>query len=218
MIGSMPLALTFNESVGLVVITALSTGLVAPVAVLFINDRRLKAQRRFDEDLRRETAFFDAQALFLKDLATAIWDYLEKALAVSYAAQHSPKRFRQVWEAYDQESFALLGGIGSQVSMARILFSSATVEQLQTFYSDWLEDTFDLQLSRLARDKKTTRAQWAAWHDAMHEEAQLRAAALLRMVAEAAELTYEQRRGGGSGAADQTREVETRPGSIDRNV
>ena len=110
----MLLALTLGESLILLVVTAALTGVLAPIVVQITNRRRLNEQRLFDEELKRETAFFEAQAQFLKELAT-IWDYLEKALAVSYAAHLStPERFKQVWEAYDEESFALLGRIGSR--------------------------------------------------------------------------------------------------------
>lgn len=190
----MLLAVTFRESVFLLLLTAALTGFLAPFVLQHITRRQLKEQRRFDEELKRETAFFETQVLFLKDLATAIWDYLEKALAVSYAAQYAPERFKQIWEVYDEESFVLLGGIGSQVSMARTLFSTGTVERLQAFYSDWLEATLDVQLSRMARDEQMTQAEWTTWHRAMHSEAQSRAAALLRIIAEEAGLTYEQRR------------------------
>jgi hypothetical protein len=191
---SMLVAVTFGESLILLVVTAALTGVLAPIVVAVVNRRRLNEQRRFEEELKRETAFFDAQADFLKDLATAIFEFLEKALAVSYAGYLSPERFRQVWDAYEAESFALLGRIGSQVSMARTLFSSATADRLQDFYSNWLEHEFDIQLSALARNPETTRAEWGGWHESMHREAQDRAAELLRVVAEEAGLTYEQRR------------------------
>jgi hypothetical protein len=160
----MLLAVTFGESVALLVLTAALTGVLAPFLAQIINRRRLIEQRRFDEELKRETAFFDAQTQFLKELATAVYDYLEKALAVSYAAHLSPKDFKRVWDAYNAESFALLGRIAAQVSMARTLFSSATADRLQAFYSDTLEDAIDKQLSRMARNRWTTRAKWEGWH------------------------------------------------------
>jgi hypothetical protein len=190
----MLVAVSFGESLVLLVVTAALTGVLAPIVLQITNRSRLKEQRLFEEELKRETAFFEAQAQFLKELGTAIWDYLEKALAVSYAAKYSPKRFKQVWDVYDEESFALMGRIRSQVSMARTLFSSPTATRLHDFYSNWLEGHFDLQLSRMARDPKTEPAEWADWHDEMHPESQRRAADLLRIVAEEAGLTYEQRR------------------------
>jgi hypothetical protein len=191
----MVVAVTFGESLALLVVTAALTGVLAPIVVQITNRRRLDEQRLFEEDLKRETAFFDAQVQFLNELATAIWGYLEKALAVSYAANYSPPdRFKQVWKAYDDESFARLGQIASQVSMARTLFSSPTANRLDDFYSNWLEGHFDFQLSRMARNPGTKPAEWADWHDEMHQESQRRAADLLRIVAEEAGLTYEQRR------------------------
>ena len=124
----------------------------------------------------------------------AVWDFQEKALAVSYAGWLSPGHFKDVWEAYDRESFALLARIGSQVSIAQTLFSSDTPERLDDFYWNWLVKAFDIQLSSRARNPKTTRAQWGDWHERMNVEAQARAARLLRVAAREAGLTYEQRR------------------------
>src|SRR4051812_21062093 len=108
----MLLETTFLQSVALIAITALLTGFLAPFVVQWASRRRLKEQRRFEEELERETAFVEAQTEFLKELATAAWDFLERALAVSYAAHlSSPERFEKAWDAYDEESFALFGGV-----------------------------------------------------------------------------------------------------------
>lgn len=188
----MPLGLTFNESLVLLGATALLTGVLAPIIVGITNRNRLNEQKRYEEELKRETAFFDAQAAFLKEFSTAVWDFLEQALAVSYAGWLDPNRFEERWEAYERESFALLGHIGSQITLARTLFSSETADRLDDFYGKWLEGDFERGLSNRARDPATTPDQWGAWHAPMHRDGQERAAALIRTVAEEAGLTYEQ--------------------------
>jgi hypothetical protein len=188
----MPLGVTFVESLILLGATAALTGVLAPIIVGITNRNRLNEQKQYEEELKRDTAFFEAQTQFLKDFSTAVWDYLDQALAVSYAGHYAPERFDERWELYDKESFALLGRIGSQVSTARTLFSSETADSLHDFYRGWLEDDFDIGLSTRARDPSMTPAKWQDWHDPMHVESQERASALIRAVAEEAGLTYEQ--------------------------
>jgi hypothetical protein len=174
------------------VVTAALTGVLAPVVVGVVSRRRLNEQKKYEEELKRETALLDAQTRFLKEFSTALWEYQEKALAVSYAGWLAPERFRERWNEYDNESFALLGRIGSQVSMASILFSEETAQRLLTFYRDWLQHGFDVRLSVLARDNSTTPADWRAWHEPMHLEIEARATELVRAAADEAGLTYEQ--------------------------
>jgi hypothetical protein len=190
----MPLAVTFGESVVLLLITAALTGVLAPIVVGFTSHRRLIQQRHFEEELRRETAFIDAQAEFLKELAAAVWDYFEKALAVSYAGAHSPGRFEQVWEAYEEEALTLMGRIGARVYIARTLVSTTTADRLEYFYSRWLQGEFDVELSRMARDEATSAAEWRDWHGRMLPVARTTAGGLIKTVAEDAGLSYEQRR------------------------
>jgi hypothetical protein len=135
-----------------------------------------------------------------------VWDYLEKALAVSYAGMFAQEQFKGLWDEFDKASFALLGQIGSQVSMARTLFSAETADRLSDFYHGWIEDVFDLGLSGLARDPMTTQDEWRTWHGPMHQEAQTRAEALIEAVAEEAGLTYEQ----------QLRRLQPRPSYLRR--
>jgi hypothetical protein len=187
------LAVTFAESLILLGVTALLTGVLAPVIVGITNRRRLNEQKQYEEELKRETALLDAQTEFLREFSTAVWDYQEKALAVSYSGWLEPERFKERWDEYAKESFALLGRIGSQVSMGRILFSAQTADKLLGFYREWLQGYFDIRLSALARDDNTTASEWRAWHDPMHREIEDRATALIRTVAEEADLTYQQR-------------------------
>jgi hypothetical protein len=198
----MPLAVQFWQSLVLLGLTAV----LAPVVVGITNSNRLNEQKHYEEGLKRETAFFEAQAQFLKDFSDAVWDYLEKALAVSYAGMFAADRFTDLWDEYDKASFALLGRIGSQVTMARTLFSAETADRLSDFYHGWIEDVFDIGLSGRARNPETTQGEWASWHGPMHQEAQTRAEALIEAVAEEAGLTYEQ----------QLRRLQPRPGYLRR--
>ena len=200
----MPFAVAFWESLVLLGLTAL----LAPIIVGITNSNRLNEQKQYEEGLKRETAFFEAQAQFLNDFSEAVWNFLEKALAVSYAGMVASDRFQDLWAGYDKESFALLGRIGSQVSMARTLFSAETADRLSDFYHGWLEADFELGLSDRARDPETTSAEWRSWHIPMHQEAQARTAALIEAVAEEAGLTHEQ----------QLRRLQPRPGYLRRLI
>lgn len=204
----MQLGVTFNQSLFLLLLTALLTGVLAPIIVGIMSRNRLNEQKQYEEGLKRETAFFEAQSQFLQDFTAAVWDYLEKGLCVSYAAKLGLERFKELWDEYDKGSFALLGRIGSQASMARTLFSAETADLLSDFYHGWLEDTFDHGLSQLARVPETTQADWASWHDPMHRQAQQKASELISAVAKEAGLTYEQ----------QQRRLQPRPGLLHRIV
>jgi len=200
----MLLAVTFWESLVLLGVTAV----LAPIIVGITNSSRLNEQKHYEEGLKRETAFFEAQAQFLRDFSDAVWEYLEKALAVSYAGMFAAEQFEDLWDEYEKASFALLGRIGSQVTMARTLFSAETADRLSDFYHGWVENVFDLGLSGLARDPKTTQDEWRSWHGPMHQEAQTKAEALIEAVAEEAGLTYEQ----------QLRRLQPRPSYLRRLV
>jgi hypothetical protein len=198
----MPLAVTFGQSLILLGVTAV----LAPIVVGITNSSRLNEQKHYEEGLKRETAFFEAQAQFLKDFSDAVWDYLEKALAVSYAGMFASEQFKALWDEYEKESFALLGRIGSQVTMARTLFSAETADRLSDFYHGWVEEVFDHGLSERARDPKTTQGEWRSWHGPMHQGSQTRAEALIEAVAEEAGLTYE----------EQLRRLQPQPGYLRR--
>jgi hypothetical protein len=197
----MPLAVTFGQSLILLGVTAVLTGVLAPIIVGMTNSSRLNEQKKYEEGLKRETAFFEAQAEFLKDYSGAVWAYLEKGLQVSYAGKHELQGFKDVYDEYDKASWPLFGRIAYDVSMSTTLFSRKTADELDQFYK-WLQYSFDTDLSRQALSQETTQAQWASWHDRMHGEAQERATVLIGAVAEEAGLTYEQ----------QQRRLQPRPG------
>lgn len=202
----MLLGVTFNESLILLGVTAALTGVLAPIIVGITNSSRLNEQKQYEEGLKRETAFFEAQNDFLKDYSGAVWAYLQKGLQVSYAGKYQTEGFMDVWNEYDKGTWPLFGRIAYDVSMATTLFSRETADELNYFYH-WLQNTFDFALSEKARNHpQTTPAEWARWHDRMHGEAQKRATELIGAVAREAGLTYDQ----------QQERLKPRPGYIRR--
>jgi hypothetical protein len=181
---------TFAESAALLGIAAVLTGVLAPFVVQWATRRRIREQKRYEEDLARESAFISAQAELLQSLSAALWAYQAKGLAVSYAGAYAPGRFDEEWNAYDRESFSL---IDTRLSVAGTLFSPKTVGKIRDFYDDWLMGTFDRQISRMAR-ANVDQATWEAWHDPHHAEARKRTTELLAAVADEAGLSYERRR------------------------
>jgi hypothetical protein len=100
-----PVGVTFAESflllVTAAVLGALLTGVLAPIVVLRVNRARNREQKVFEEELSRDTAFVNAQAELLKELAAALWSFQAKLLAVSYAGAYVPDQFDEAWEAYN---------------------------------------------------------------------------------------------------------------------
>jgi hypothetical protein len=185
--------LSFAESAALLAIAALLTGVLAPFIVQWATRRRLREQKRYEEDLARESAFISAQAELLQTLGAALWAYQAKGLAVSYAGASAPARFDEEWQAYDRESFALLAEVDTRLSMAGTLFSPETVRKLRDFYDDWLLGTFDREISSMAR-RGVDQATWKRWHNPHHQEVGERTTRLLAEVADDAGLSFERRR------------------------
>jgi hypothetical protein len=190
-------ALTFFESLILLVVAAALaaalTGVLAPVIVQRASRRRLREQKRFEEDLQRETAFIAAQAAMLQDLASALRDFQAKGLAVSYAGAYTPSRLKEAWDAYERDSFGLLARISSLISISGTLFPASTVAHLREFYEAYLVQEFDPELSRMGRAENTSQREWQSWHDPHHCDAEAKTAVVLATVADEAGISYEAR-------------------------
>ena len=189
----MPVGVTFAESALLLVLAAvlgaLLTGVLAPIVVLRASRARNRAQKIFEEDLSRDSAFVNAQAELLKELATALWDFQAKLLAVSYAGAYVPDQFDEAWKSYNAESFALLARISAVLSVARTLLSPETANRLQQFYDEWLNKELDHQVSAMATSP-AAQDEWLAWHNPHHSGAEERTGTLLAAVADDAGLSF----------------------------
>jgi hypothetical protein len=112
--------MTFSQSVALLVLTAVLTGLLVPVVKGLIDDRKLKMQKAFDDerlrsqkefeaDLARQASVIDAQVQLLDELAEVLWGYQKLLLKVTYyAVTGNREKHDAAFNAYDDQSWDLL--------------------------------------------------------------------------------------------------------------
>jgi hypothetical protein len=143
---------TLGESIILLVITAGLTGLLIPLVKELIDrgrlakqnrfeDERLKAQKRFEADLARQTKIIDAQADLVDNLAGTLWAFEKLILRVTYyGAAGDFEKFRSAFTKFDDEAWDLLAQVLAANSKARRLASPEAQNRLVKLYAYLVTD------------------------------------------------------------------------------
>lgn len=138
--------MTFGESVILLMLTAVLTGLGVPIVKSVwdnitlkkqkaFDDERLRSQKQYEADLARQASVIDAQVKFLDELAAVLWGYQKLLLRITYyATTENKEKHEAAFDTYDLQSWDLLSSILALISKARRLASVEIQERLENLY------------------------------------------------------------------------------------
>lgn len=154
----------FFENVALLLLTATITGLLAPYLLKIIEDRRLRARAKFEDDLARQAKVIDAQVDLLEAFADAVWQFQLMAIEVTYYHGKLPDElYERALEKYQQEVGKLLVKIRSLISKStRLVPHDAYLRLSRLYYAEFLP--LDSRLQILATAKVEGQDDNAAWH------------------------------------------------------
>ena len=135
----MSLGEDFLGKIVLLLIAALVTGFAAPMILRRVDERKLRAQKRFEADLARQQKIIDAQAELLDKLSQYMWEFQLLAISVSYHhGRNDETLYENALEKYEERAVDLLGRIRAEVSKALRLTSTDTYVALKSLYYDGL--------------------------------------------------------------------------------
>ncbi len=155
----------FLQSVILLFLTALVTGVGVPVVTGLIDDRKLRQQKLFEADLARQSKVIDAQGKLLDDLTSRLWKIQKGILAVSYyKTEGEEELYKKKYAEYHENSWLWFGDVVVLISESRRLASVETYRKLKELYEQCLEP-FDQRLTKLAKRSDATGAEWDRFHE-----------------------------------------------------
>lgn len=135
----MSLGEDFLGKIVLLLIAALVTGFAVPVILRRVDERKLRAQKRFEADLARQQKVIDAQAELLDTLSQYMWEFQLLAISVSYyRGRNDETLYKHAVKKYEERAGDLLGRIRAEVSKALRLTSTDTYVALKSLYYDGL--------------------------------------------------------------------------------
>lgn len=156
---------SFIQAVGVLIITAVITGLTVPWIKANMDQRKLREQKIFEEGLARQSKVIDAQAALLEQLAELLWGFIILLLEVSYyRLHHNKKAFQSAWERYDKEGWSFFLKIRAQISKARRLTTTQAYQRLLSLYENRLME-MDSRLVALSGQEEDQG--WVEFHKQM---------------------------------------------------
>lgn len=150
----MSLDQAFFEKIILLVLTALLTGFGIPFVLKRVEERKLRAQKKFEADLARQGKIIEAQSTLLDDLSQLLWKwrYLAKKV-VYYGAQENTERYDLARKQYDESVWDILNEFRAEISRSRRLVSERAYERLDSLYNYVVHD-IDVKISDIIRTEE----------------------------------------------------------------
>ena len=144
----------FLEKIILLVLTALLTGFGIPFVLKRVEERKLRAQKKFEADLARQGKIIEAQSKLLDDLSQLLWKwrYLAKKV-VYYGAQENTERYDLARKQYDESVWDILNEFRAEISRSRRLVSERAYERLDSLYHYVVHD-IDVKISDITRTEE----------------------------------------------------------------
>lgn len=162
---------SFLETIAVLIIGAVITGLAVPLVKNPMDTRRFKKERSMQEAISRKTKFIDSQAELLEVLAKVLGGLRMLHTKVAfYAKEGRVNDFRTAFKKYEERSWDLLASYRTELSKAGRLTPPPTHQALRDLYYDVLIPT-DRRLYKLIKESpprkhKNTKV-WAEFFDYM---------------------------------------------------
>jgi hypothetical protein len=145
----------FVQSVVLLVLTAVLTGVVTPFVLKEIDSTKAVEQKRLDADLARQQKLIEAQSKFLDEFADTLWKWRYISAKVAYhGARREQSEYLAAVKAYRTEIWETLSTLRKQISRSRRLISDNAHGRLVRLYSQIV--TFDDEIAKRALDTQST--------------------------------------------------------------
>jgi hypothetical protein len=161
----------FIESLALLVIAALLTGILVPLVKLFFDFTNFRKQRLFEDRLARQNNIIESQIKFLETISTLLWEYHALIAKVSYYQIHEPENGNKnndeansAAEQYEEHFWELvIQNIQAEISKSRRLVSPSVYKHLKVLYTDVIIKT-DSELVSLI-ENNASREEWVDFHE-----------------------------------------------------
>ena len=161
---------SFIDSVILILITAIISGLLIPIIKSNMDQRKYREQKKFEQELYRQGKRIEAQAKLLEDLNDLLWEFQLLSLEpASFRLQGDQENGEDSSKKYREEALGLLNKIRSQVGKARSLASPEIYQKLLGIYQG-LANRLDPWLQRLEENQNASKDDWREYEDYVSKE------------------------------------------------
>lgn len=139
---------SFTQSLVLLVVTALLTGLVVPYVLKTVEYRKSTEQREREAASKRQAEIIAAQSKFLDELTTQLWGWRYMSMKVTYyGGTGSADEYASASQDYNAAVWDSLNQLRNQISRSRRLVSENAYQRLVSLY-DLTLVALDKQLSQ----------------------------------------------------------------------
>jgi hypothetical protein len=146
----------FLEKAGILLLTALLTGFLAPYVLKRIDETKAIEQKMMEADLSRQTKLIEAQSKFLDDTTEAVWAWRYLSMKVAFnGAEQREAQYALARKEYEAGIWDVLARIRNQTSKSQRLVSETGYRKLVALYDQVTE--FDARLDRIVRDDLPTK-------------------------------------------------------------
>lgn len=162
---------SFIEDYVLLLAAAGITGFFIPYILKVIDDRKMREQKKYEDELSRQNKIIDAQVQFLESISKLLWEFHALIAKVSYYKKteqgnktlYSNKGSEAISVYEDKLWDIVIIGIQSEMSKSRRLVSAEAHQKLKTLYKDTLIG-LDQEVVRLI-EHNASHQDWATFHD-----------------------------------------------------
>lgn len=151
----------FIQSILLLFLTALLTGLLVPWINAQLTHRKFKQQVVFEADLSKQHKVIEAQSDTLEELERIIWNHYLRALAVAWykCRPKDQTKGAATFEKYDEEAWEFYGAMQQALGKASRLVAAHILRELKVLYRSLME--MDAHLVELM-EKESGAIEWQA--------------------------------------------------------
>ena len=160
---------SFVEKAALLLLTALITGMLVPLAIGWINANETRRQQAVNEARTRNDALVAAQSRLLDEFTETISTIQTLALDVSWHGipdVANPEMQKRAYERYSDQIIGHIARWRAEVAKARILASPQVAEKMYRHFADMFDQ--DLEIVKLM-NRHADAAEWNARHSKSEE-------------------------------------------------
>ncbi len=129
-----------------------------------MDERKFKAQKKFEQELARQGKRIEAQARLLEDLNDALWEFQLLALQPAhYRLQGNLATGETASKSYREQAVVALNKIRAQIGKSRSLASPEMHQKLVVTYGELLA-RLDSWLTKLEQNESTVQ-DWQDYHE-----------------------------------------------------
>lgn len=155
---------SFIESILILLITALITGLLVPFIKARIDDSNFRKRKNFEAAVARQAKVIEYKSSLLDDLAHALWRYQFLVLEPTYYKMRKNETgYQAAFSEYDKNAPIILNQIRETVSKIRRFSTPEIYHSFKTLFHDDLI-MIDSWLIELEETGQSQKGDWAVHH------------------------------------------------------